>query len=52
MVQSGERKHLTITLPIKTIERIRIVRRDTGIPISQIMERSFLKSEYNDPKQN
>lgn len=44
------RKEVMIHLEPKTVEKLKQIKKDTGIPVSQILERSFLKSEYNDPK--
>jgi len=40
------RKLLNLTLNPETIQKLREAKQRTGIPISIIVERSFLSSEY------
>lgn len=52
MRESKERTEVNVWLSKKIAEQLRRVRKERGIPISQQVERAYIKSEYYDAKQN
>ena len=45
------RKQIVLSMDEKTIKELKLMKEKTGTPISRILEMSFERSDYNDPKQ-